>query len=80
MLYRHLQYQSIIGKHIAKGLLKISKDGGEIDAITASTISSRAFLEAVNEAYSVLSQYDTSTGATPVTDTDTAATPWVENK
>jgi Na+-translocating ferredoxin:NAD+ oxidoreductase subunit G len=72
--------QSIIGKHIAKGLLKLSKDGGEIDAITASTISSRAFLEAVNEAYSVLSQYDTSTGATPVTDTDTAATPWVENK
>jgi Na+-translocating ferredoxin:NAD+ oxidoreductase subunit G len=72
--------QSIIGKHIAKGLLKLSKDGGEIDAITASTISSRAFLEAVNEAYSVLSQYDTSTGATPVTDTETAATPWVENK
>ncbi len=29
----------------------VSKDGGEIDAITASTISSRAFCDAVNRAY-----------------------------
>lgn len=28
--------------------LRVSKDGGQIDAITASTISSRAFLNAVN--------------------------------
>lgn len=31
--------------------LTVSKDGGEIDAITASTITSRAFLNAVNAAY-----------------------------
>lgn len=31
--------------------LKVSKDGGRVDAITAATISSRAFLEAVNRGY-----------------------------
>ncbi len=30
--------------------LRVSKDGGQVDAITASTISSRAFLDAVNTA------------------------------
>ena len=41
----------IIGKHPAKNNLTVSKDGGEVDAITASTITSRAFLGAVNSAY-----------------------------
>lgn len=31
--------------------LSVSKDGGQVDAITASTITSRAFLKAVNQAY-----------------------------
>ena len=43
--------QSILGKHPDKVKLIVSKDGGDIDAITASTITSRAFLEAVNTAY-----------------------------
>ncbi|NLI72953.1 MAG: RnfABCDGE type electron transport complex subunit G [Bacteroidales bacterium] len=43
--------QSIIGKNPVKNNLTVSKDGGEIDAITAATISSRAFLEAVQNAY-----------------------------
>ena len=29
----------------------MKQDGGEIDAITASTITSRAFLSGINEAY-----------------------------
>ena len=33
------------------GQFRVSKDGGDIDAITAATISSRAFLKAVNDAY-----------------------------
>lgn len=41
----------IIGKHPAKNNLIVSKDGGEVDAITASTITTRAFLGAVNSAY-----------------------------
>ena len=42
---------SIIGKNPATANLTVSKDGGDIDAITASTITSRAFLRAVQQAY-----------------------------
>lgn len=41
----------IIGKTPAQKPLQVKKDGGDVDAITASTITSRAFLKAVNEAY-----------------------------
>ena len=41
--------QNIIGRKA--GALQVSKDGGDVDAITAATISSRAFLKAVNQAY-----------------------------
>ncbi len=40
----------IIGKDPVEPLT-VSKDGGQVDAITASTITSRAFLLAVNNAY-----------------------------
>ena len=48
------------------GPLTVSKDGGQIDAITASTITSRAFLKAVNAAYAAFSgqSVDGATGAT----------------
>ncbi|WP_017142849.1 RnfABCDGE type electron transport complex subunit G [Bacteroides finegoldii] len=42
---------SIKGMSPGEGELKVSKDGGRVDAITASTITSRAFLNAVNKAY-----------------------------
>ena len=45
------QKGDIIGKNPGEKELTVSKDGGEIDAITASTITSRAFLNAVNKAY-----------------------------
>lgn len=41
---------NIIGKNPSEELI-VKKDGGQIDAITASTITSRAFLKAVNQAY-----------------------------
>jgi electron transport complex protein RnfG len=44
------QKGDIIGKNPAEPLT-VSKDGGKVDAITASTITSRAFLLAVNNAY-----------------------------
>ena len=49
---------SIIGKNPAKNQLSVTKynDGGEIDAITASTITSRAFLRAVQEAYNTYAE------------------------
>ena len=43
--------KSIIGMSPGEGELKVSKDGGQVDAITASTITSRAFLNAINKAY-----------------------------
>lgn len=57
---------NIIGKNPSKKALQVSKDGGDVDAITASTITSRAFLKAVNEAYTAYSKkaVDGNAGAT----------------
>ena len=41
----------ITGMNPGEAALTVSKDGGKVDAITASTITSRAFLNAVNAAY-----------------------------
>lgn len=41
----------IIGMNPAEKNMTVSKDGGDVDAITASTITSRAFLRCVNAAY-----------------------------
>lgn len=42
------------GKNPADYRLKVKKDGGDVDAITAATISSRAFCDAVDRAYQAL--------------------------
>ena len=54
----------IIGQNPAQPLT-VSKDGGQVDAITASTFTSRAFLAAVNQAYSAYkaTPIDAETGA-----------------
>ena len=59
------QKGDIIGK-LPVQPLTVSKDGGQVDAITASTITSRAFLNAVNnayQAYKVTPAADGKTGA-----------------
>lgn len=57
------QGQNILGRE-AKNLT-VSKDGGEVDAITAATISSRAFLRAINKAYAAyMGSADAHSGAT----------------
>ena len=53
--------QNIIGRK--GGKLQVSKDGGDVDAITAATISSRAFLKAVNKAYAEQFGVEAHTGA-----------------
>ena len=55
----------ITGKNPGTQSLIVSKDGGEIDAITASTITTRAFLQAVNNAWSAYmnGQVDATSGA-----------------
>lgn len=50
---KKLQRESSIVGHMMQGALAVKNDGGSIDAITAATISSRAFLDAVNKAYFV---------------------------
>ena len=60
----------IIGKSPAEPLT-VSKDGGQVDAITASTITSRAFLLAVNNAYNAYK-------ATPAKDAESGATKQVK--
>lgn len=42
------------GKNPADFDLKVKKDGGQVDAITAATISSRAFCDALQRAYKTL--------------------------
>ena len=41
-------------KNPSEFILKVKKDGGQVDAITAATISSRAFCDAVQRAYNTL--------------------------
>ncbi len=62
---------SVIGMNPGEAELKVNKDcpadyAGRVDAITASTITSRAFLEAINLAYATYMGQDTDamTGAT----------------
>ena len=66
--------QDVRGLNGATNNLTVAKSGGEVDAITAATISSVAFLESVRFAYSAYSQnYDGITGATAV-ETEVAET------
>lgn len=48
---------SIIGLNAATSNLTVSKDGGDVDAITAATISSRAFLRALTLANQASQQF-----------------------
>ena len=69
--------QLILGRNLSNQL-NLKKDGGDVDGITAATISSRAFLEAVNKAYAAyMNNTDGSTGATP-DDGETGATKQTE--
>ncbi|MDD3375707.1 MAG: RnfABCDGE type electron transport complex subunit G [Candidatus Omnitrophica bacterium] len=44
------------GKNLDRFTLKVKQDGGDVDAITAATISSRAFCDAVQRAYEIYLQ------------------------
>lgn len=55
----------IIGMNPGTSNFTVSKDGGDVDAITASTITSRAFLKAILNAYDkVIAGTDVTSGAT----------------
>ena len=42
-----------------KHLFKVKQDGGEIDAVTAATISSRAVIDAIQKAYDAYNKFST---------------------
>ena len=54
----------ITGMNPGEAPLVVDKDGGQVDAITASTITTRAFLAAVNAAYAAYVGQNTADGAT----------------
>lgn len=64
----------IIGKNPETNNLTVSKDGGEVDAITAATISSRAFLRAVNAAFAAYKQANLAGAPAEVVAEETEAT------
>ena len=47
------------GKDLTAFKLVVKKDGGDVDAITAATITSRAYCEAVDRAYQALGKGET---------------------
>ena len=53
---------NIIGMNPGDDVMMVSKDGGQVDAITASTITSKAFLRAVNAAYKAVFGYTAADG------------------
>lgn len=68
----------IIGMNPSKNNFTVSKDGGEVDAITASTITSRAFLRAIQNAYDkVIAGQDATSGATKQASASDMGTPEV---
>ncbi|MDE5708755.1 MAG: RnfABCDGE type electron transport complex subunit G [Alistipes sp.] len=58
-------------KKLVNGKLAVTKDGGDVDALTAATISSRAYVDAINRAWMAFRRIaigemptDTASGAT----------------
>lgn len=59
--------ESLVGRIMnLNSPLQVKQDGGDVQAITAATISSRAFLQAVNNAYRIANGHDATTAATSI--------------
>ena len=73
---------NILGKNPATTDFSVSKDGGDVDAITASTITSRAFLEVVVKAYNAIAHQDVEavSSATQLGESGDEATSELEEK
>ncbi len=66
---------SFKGRKPAEMKLAVRKDGGDVDAITASTISSRAYIDAVERAHRA---YTEVSGGIPAVEANTGATTSIE--
>jgi len=68
-----------IDKNPADFMLKVKKDGGPVDAITAATISSRAFCHAVQRAYNTVFKEDLPDSSSGLSKTTTETTDTIPN-
>lgn len=67
-----IQHQKLEDKKLVNGKLAVTKDGGDVDALTAATISSRAYVDAVNRAWMAMKSVATNTEPTDVASGATA--------
>lgn len=67
-----IQNQKLESKKLVDGKLAVTKDGGDVDALTAATISSRAYVDAVNRAWMAMKSVATGTEPTDVASGATA--------
>ena len=75
------QKGNIIGLNPGTCNFTVSKDGGDVDAITASTITSRAFLLAIQNAYNTaVKGTEAESGATKQTDGECGKCPKAEGE
>lgn len=70
VLLGSIQGKQLETMQLVGGKLAVRKDGGDVDALTAATISSRAYVDAINRAW--MAWKSVATGA-QVTDTATGA-------
>lgn len=69
-LLNSIKGQLLETKKLVGGKLAVTKDGGDVDALTAATISSRAYVDAINRAWMA---YKNVAAGESVTDTATGA-------
>ena len=70
VLLASVKGRKLESKKLVDGKLAVTKDGGDVDALTAATISSRAYVDAINRAW--MAYKSVATGEAP-TDTASAA-------
>lgn len=63
VLLTSVKGQKLESKKLVNGKLAVTKDGGDVDALTAATISSRAYVDAINRAW--MAYKSVATGGTP---------------
>lgn len=68
VLLTSVKGRKLESKKLVNGRLAVTKDGGDVDALTAATISSRAYVDAVNRAW--MAYKSVATGTDPA---DTAS-------
>ena len=65
-LLANIQGQNLAQKQLVDGKLAVRKDGGDVDALSAATISSRAYVDAINRAWMAYKSVATGTAPTDV--------------